>query len=64
MANNTQLTDAQRAVLEAFKTLPHTTDGVPAFTQRELAEAAGLDHPQKAVAAVMGLVMKGYFTIT
>ncbi len=58
----TKLTPPQKAVLDALSSddLAYFADGTPAFSQRELSETAGLDHPQKAVAAVMGLFMKGY----
>lgn len=37
--------------------------GHPLGTQRGMAKEAGFDHPQKATAAIMGLVMKGYLVV-
>jgi hypothetical protein len=57
MSNKRPLTDAQARMLAYL-----ASDG-PRFTQRQLAAGAGFDHHQKAVAAVMGLMMKGYLVV-
>jgi DNA-binding MarR family transcriptional regulator len=48
------LTPRQRTVLNYLRS------GKPITSQRRLAEACGMDHPQKLVAAIAGLTMKGY----
>lgn len=43
--------------------LRYLSSGKPIWTQRQLAIDAGFDHPQKATAAVMGLLVKGYLVV-
>lgn len=48
------LTDAQQ------RTLNFLRSGKPLVSQRQLAKECGFDHPQKLVATLAALVVKGY----
>lgn len=48
------LTDQQKKVYE------YLISGKPIVSQRQLARDCGLDHPQKLVAILSALVLKGY----
>lgn len=49
-----ELTDQQQAVYT------YLMAGKPVMSQRQLARDCGLDHPQKVVAILAALVVKGY----
>lgn len=49
-----ELTNQQQVVYD------YLISGKPVMSQRQLAKACGLDHPQKVVAILAALVVKGY----
>lgn len=51
---STKLTLQQQAVYD------YLLSGKPVMSQRQLAKDCGLDHPQKVVAILAALVVKGY----